>query len=232
MDKQKLKCNLLEKTLKNLIEIEQNFSKGEIKSINLNNKIYKKINLSSYQIENAMNEFSTLEERLNNISLKANTITTKNPYKEMVEKAKIIIAKNRGCNLLDSNELDFINLKYKYGVLAADFAKLTDTLELYEKIIRENELNKEEDNFYQKTNKRNEDNVETIKKILANLISLNTQEGFLKVYNNKGCNEIFFDGDINSKKLCNLAEIQNIDIQLDENKNLVSKRKIIIKADK
>lgn len=223
MNKQEMTCKLLERTLDKLLKQYSRFQNNEIKHIELNGKKYKKINLSTYQLENAMHEYAMLEEKRQEIIIKANTLT-KYPYSEMIKKAKFDMLESRESNLLDT-DLDYTDLKYRFGVLAADYAKLKDKLKLYEKIIRKAELNKELENSGSKLAiSINSNNKSKEKEILAELLELLSADYLINMsIVNGGCPEVYYENADTNKKICNFDDLKNLNIELNENSQIVQK---------
>ena len=83
MTKLEKSLNLLDKALNNLLKLSKQFDNKEIKITKINGKLYKKINLSSYQVADAMIHFATQDEINEGICKKANTLI-KEPYRQSI----------------------------------------------------------------------------------------------------------------------------------------------------
>lgn len=222
MNKQDAVCNLLKKTLENLLRHYSDFESGKIKSIDLNSKRHKKISLSTYQIEDAMNEYASLEDKRIDLLVKANTLT-KSPYREIIEEAKLKMLKSREPNLLNS-DIEYVDLKYRFGVLAVDYSKLREKLELYESIMEAEGLDREVKKSIPKAILSNSSEESFINNILEELLVILSSDYLIGVNNVIGGSpEIYYENSNTNKKLCNLSDLSKLNIQLDKNNKITYK---------
>lgn len=221
MNKQEMTCELLDRTLSKLLEHYSSSQNKKVKRFEFNGKTYKKINLSTYQIENAMYEYATLEDRKHGVAIKANTLT-KSPYSEMIRKAKDDMLGSRGSNLLDTG-LDHAALKFNFGVLASDYKKLQEKLEFYEDIIRKAELNTALENNSSKV-LLTDNTKDKTKEILSELLELLSTDLLIGMSPVKGSSpEVYYENMGTDKKLCNFSDLKDLDIELDKDNRIIRK---------
>lgn len=219
MNKQQMTLNLLGKTLDELTKLAVKFNNNATKQVIINNKKYNKIKLSTYTIEDGMNHFATLEEKRNNAILKANTLT-KQPYRELIEDAKKRLYETIHVSSIDT-DLNYVDLKYRFEALAANYAKLKDELLHSERIIKEHELNTalsvKPSNLILNAKDQTKEILSDLLETLSNdyLITINkTNNGFIEVfYENTGIN----------KKLCNFEDLNSLEIKINADNKIVKK---------
>ncbi|MCG3709907.1 hypothetical protein L5F64_02320 [Aliarcobacter butzleri] len=214
------KLDFLDRVLKKLIQVSKDIDSGKINSISLNGKIYKKIKPSSYQVEAAMIEFATSFDIGKQLKY---SMLNKEPYKTLLNNAELEISKIGNCTTVDT-DLDYIALEYKYGVLAKQYSMLKEKLANYEKERQKYMNNKALEDHKPLIVSTDNSNNSKINNILACLLELASKDFIINISRVNGKSpEIWYEnGEIN-KKLCNYADLENLNIELDEHNRIIQK---------
>ena len=226
MNKQEASLKLLEKTLGRLEEFCNKFEKREIKFVTLNGKKYKKINFSTYQIEDGLNHFATESERNNNIIIKANTLT-KPPYRCLIDETKkSFIAKK--IENISNTDVEYVDLKYRYDTLLMAYAKQKNEIALYNKLLKNTEaIESQKSSGVQLVLSEN-----LTDEILSNLLVLMSEDFLITINQTKGDSspEIYYEYLNVNQKICNYRDLKNLNIELNENKKIIHRNIINIKV--
>lgn len=222
MTKLEKSLNLLDKALNNLLKLSKQFDNKEIKITKINGKLYKKINLSSYQVADAMIHFATQDEINEGICKKANTLI-KEPYRQRISKADSEIKKNLLTNVIE-NELDYTELTYRYGVLAAEYAKQKDEIKFLKDSIKVGQLNTFKNTNKSKIILTNNTNDTQTEDILTHLLELLSENFLISVDEKIGGNHaIYFEHMGTIKKICNMSNLSELNIYLNEERKFIQK---------
>lgn len=226
MNKQEASLKLLEKTLERLEEFCNKFEKKEIKFVTLNGKKYKKINFSTYQIEDGLHHFATESERNNNIIIKANTLT-KPPYRYLIDETKKSFTAKKIENI-SNTDIEYIDLKYRYDTLLIAYAKQKNEIALYNKLLKNTEaIESQKSSGVQLVLSEN-----LTDEILSNLLVLMSEDFLITINQTKGdsSQEIYYEYLNVNQKICNFRDLKDLDIELDENKKIIHKNIINIRV--
>lgn len=214
------KLDFLDRVLKKLIQVSKDIDSGKINSISLNGKIYKKIKPSSYQVEAAMIEFATSFDVGKQLKY---SMLNKEPYKTLLNNAELEISKIGNCTTVDT-DLDYIALEYKYGVLAKQYSMLKEKLANYEKERQKYMNNKALEDHKPLIVSTDNSNNSKINNILACLLELASKDFIINISRVNGKSpEIWYENCEINKKLCNYADLENLNIELDEHNRIIQK---------
>lgn len=218
IDKRK---ELLQKALDFLIDEYIKFENDGKSQLILNNKSYKRINFSTYQVEDAMRELATSQNIQDGIPIKANGLAkgTKNNYPNMILDAKKQALENvTKDSFVPSDEITILELKQEIMYLTKKNVLLEEENELNKKIMKKEEIKREFENDKTITIIENEKNTK-LTKILEKLLELTSLEYLLKIDFQKGRipSQVYFEGAENNIKLCNYSDLLELDIEIDNN---------------